>query len=306
MRCPTLSELPPPPPGKTGWPWTEESTALPTGREAEYRPITIVSPSFNTGRYLEETIRSILLQGYPNLEYIIIDGGSTDGSLDIVMKYAPWITSWVSEPDGGYADAVNKGFARATGDILAWMPISDRYVPGALAAANHHLGDGTTDLIFGRPRRIKDNGDVVEVRPIVSKNLRHLALYARRNPSQPTTFWRKELHQKAGSLNANLRYAADSEWFLRLSLIGNCRWIPDVICDIRVHADQISTVHFEKMRDEWFTAWSNIVKRHGISRLRLALGAVLLTPFMRYRYSGWKGVFRVPKLTSLRGTLFKP
>src|SRR4030095_5356658 len=103
MQCPTLSELPPPPPGKTGWPWTEESRRLPEQKPARCRwpVISVAMPSPYQGKFIQETIRSVLLQGYPELEYIIIDGGSTDESVEIIKKYEPWLTHWVSEPDRG-------------------------------------------------------------------------------------------------------------------------------------------------------------------------------------------------------------
>src|SRR5581483_1353273 len=108
-----LNDFPPPPPGKRGFPW-ELPLSFPMLPEAHDLPrISIVTPSFQQGDFLEETIRSVLLQGYPNLEYFVIDGGSTDGSVAILEKYAPWLTGWVSEPDRGQAHAINKGLARA-------------------------------------------------------------------------------------------------------------------------------------------------------------------------------------------------
>ena len=118
MRSPSLHELPPPPPGRTGWPWTEASAALPAryGRMAGPWPrISVVTPSFNQARFLEATLRSILLQGYPDLEYFVLDGGSTDGSVEIIKKYEPWLTSWVSEPDGGQSAAINRGLRLSSG-----------------------------------------------------------------------------------------------------------------------------------------------------------------------------------------------
>jgi len=121
MRCPTLEELPAPPQGKFGWPWTEESPQLPEKQPSgkPWPKISIVTPSYNQADFIEETIRSMLLQGYPNLEYIIIDGGSTDKSVEIIQKYEPWLSYWVSESDRGQTHAVNKGFAMCKGEILA-------------------------------------------------------------------------------------------------------------------------------------------------------------------------------------------
>src|SRR5262245_37717609 len=117
MHCLTLRDLPPPPAGKTGWPWTEESLRL-SERMPEvhcWPPITIITPSFNQGRFIEETIRSILLQGYPNLEYFVLDGGSTDDTVAIIRKYSSWISFWVSEPDHGQSAAINRGLRMGSG-----------------------------------------------------------------------------------------------------------------------------------------------------------------------------------------------
>ena len=120
VSTPTLSALPPPPDGKTGWPWTEASPSFPAfmPNGAEWPKISIITPSFNQAIYLEETIRSVLLQGYPNLEFFIIDGGSTDASVEIIRKYEKWLSGWVSEKDSGQSEAINKGFSRCTGEIF--------------------------------------------------------------------------------------------------------------------------------------------------------------------------------------------
>ena len=130
-----FSNLPAAPRGKTGWPWTGGPVSECDFTDSPSAPrITIVTPSYNQGEFLEEAIRSVLLQGYPNLEYFIIDGGSTDQSLEILRKYEPWLDHWVSEPDRGQSHALNKGLARATGVIAGWLCADDLLLPGALGA----------------------------------------------------------------------------------------------------------------------------------------------------------------------------
>lgn len=123
----TLKDLPAPPEGKTGWPWTESSPQLPDKMPdgSEWPKISIVTPNYNYGRFIEETIRSVLLQGYPNLEYIVIDGNSTDNSVEIIKKYEPWLTYWVSEKDKGQANAINRGINLATGEWFNWLNSDD-------------------------------------------------------------------------------------------------------------------------------------------------------------------------------------
>lgn len=135
MRCPTLKELPPPPEGKTGWPWTEETSSLPETMPdgLPWPRISIVTVSYNRIQFIEETIRSILLQGYPDLEYVIIDGASDDGTVDIIRRYQPWISYWVSEKDRGENPALNKGLPRCTGDIITFFSSDDIYLKGTFA-----------------------------------------------------------------------------------------------------------------------------------------------------------------------------
>jgi cellulose synthase/poly-beta-1,6-N-acetylglucosamine synthase-like glycosyltransferase len=118
MRCPTLAELPPPPKGRTGWPWTVESSrSVESGRHALPR-VTVVTPSFNQGQFIEETLRSVLLQGYPDIEYFVLDGGSNDNSVEVIQRYSPWLSFWVSERDRGQSAAINRGLRMGTGSAV--------------------------------------------------------------------------------------------------------------------------------------------------------------------------------------------
>src|SRR4051812_45214192 len=132
-----LTKLPSPPSTRSGWPWEASHSSPPNLAvpPMAYPRISIVTPSCNQAAYLEETIRSVLLQGYPNLEYFVIDGGSTDGSIDIIRKYEAWITGWVSEADRGQSHAINKGFQRCTGDLITFQNSDDYYLPGAFEDA---------------------------------------------------------------------------------------------------------------------------------------------------------------------------
>ena len=169
MRCPTLKELPSPSTGDKRWPWTEESPQFPDTMpdSLPWPRISIVTPSLNQGQFLEETIRSVLLQGYPDLQYIIIDGGSTDESITIIKKYEKWLGYWVSEPDRGQSHAINKGFSAATGKIVSWLNSDDLYLPntfktitdysskypeaGAWAGGGRQIDSKTGEKIWDRP-----------------------------------------------------------------------------------------------------------------------------------------------------------
>jgi glycosyltransferase involved in cell wall biosynthesis len=211
MKCPPLCALPTPPADRTGWPWTVETPEL---TDASGWPrITIVTPSLNQAEYLEETIRSILLQGYPDLEYFVIDGGSTDGSVDIIRRYAPNLAGWASEPDRGQSHALNKGFARASGQVHAFLNSDDRYEPGALQAVATHLRHGHR-WVAGQVRFTSDGGagGVVPQQP----DGRFTSWFLTCPVAQPGSFWTAELHRLAGSFREDYTCLFDYEFWLRM------------------------------------------------------------------------------------------
>lgn len=221
-----LLELPPAPQDKFGWPWTEATPPLPVKMPdgSPWPKISIVTPSFNQAQYIEETIRSVLLQGYPNLEYIIIDGGSTDGSVEIIKKYEPWLTYWISEPDRGQSHAINKGFSTSTGDIIAWINSDDYYLPGAFSAValeflHSNWVHGATIVIeensciqrLIEPERAADSKIDACFKNDVSFNF---------TVSQPGHFWAKTLINEIGLLNGKYHYCMDRDWMTRALASG--------------------------------------------------------------------------------------
>jgi len=185
--------------------------------------ISIVTPSYQQGQFIEETIRSVLLQGYQNLEYIVIDGGSTDESVSIIRKYEPWLTHWVSEKDQGQSHAINKGFAKATGDILAWLNSDDFYLPSALARSvemtpKHglvlgdvwHVGEDSLPL---RCMRLKDRAKATGT--ILENMMQKDFIF-----QQQGMFWSRTLHQELRGLNERLHYVMDLDFLLRAMALG--------------------------------------------------------------------------------------
>src|SRR5919109_3422360 len=234
--APTFGDLPTAPAGKTGGPWTEVGEPLPETMP-DGRPwprISIVTPSYNQAPFLEATVRSVLLQGYPNLEYIVVDGGSEDGSPEILRRYDEWLASWVSEPDEGQSDAVNKGFARATGEIFGWLNSDDVYEPGALREVARYFAtaQGCT-LLYGRGSYIDERGRKTGSCDWIRPFDRRLFLTSN-FILQPAAFWRAELWKEAGELDAECHWAMDWEWLLRATAIARPHFVPVELASWRV------------------------------------------------------------------------
>ena len=240
MRAPSLNELPPPPPGKRGWPWTvgspQVADSMPDGQR--WPRVSVVTPSYNQAEFLEETIRSVLLQGYPNLEYIIIDGGSTDSSVAIIRRYAGWLAHWESAPDRGQSHAINKGWGRATGDILCWLNSDDFYFAGAIAQAATALSSNSTAAaVYSNCRYIDGHGSpLVERTPGETSFGRLLEGLVGHIP-QPTTFVRRSALSAVGLLDGNLDYSMDYDLWLRISMRNPLHYVDALWAATRMHKD---------------------------------------------------------------------
>lgn len=182
----------------------------------KFPKISIVTPSYNQGQFLEETIQSVLNQDYPNIEYIIIDGGSTDNSVEIIKKYEDRLTCWVSEPDKGMTHALNKGFRKATGEILNWINSDDYFLSGAFHAAAKGFNEGTSMLgfIYGAFELILSNGALFEFRKPINFDASILR-YGRHLFAQPASFFHRRVLDEIGLLNEELPYAMDYEFWVR-------------------------------------------------------------------------------------------
>lgn len=232
----SIIDLPSPPPDKIGWPWTEVPPQLPSTMPdgSEWPKISIVTPSFNQAQYLEETIRSVLLQGYPNQEYIIIDGGSTDGSVEIIKKYEPWLTFWVSEPDRGQSHAINKGFKHSTGEIMAWLNSDDYYAPDAFSKVVMAFKD--TQWVAGNCYVIYKDGtiDCPKGQPVIT--MEQWLLHNQQ--IQPNVFWRRSIWVDSGGVDEGMHYSFDYDLWLKFAQFQMCPvWIDQYIAHYRIHND---------------------------------------------------------------------
>jgi glycosyltransferase involved in cell wall biosynthesis len=198
--------------------------------------VSIVTPSFNQARYLEATIRSALEQDYPNIEYIVVDGASTDGSVEIIKKYADRLAWWVSEKDQGQTDAINKGFARARGDILAWINSDDTYEPGAVSAAVKYLQDHPdVGMVYGDAHFIDEGGRVIG--KFAARQTDYLRL--RRgyvHIPQQAAFFRADLWREVGPLDPSFYFAMDYDLWVRLAARAPIQYTPQMWANFRLHS----------------------------------------------------------------------
>lgn len=298
MLCPELDVLPPPPSGKTGWPWTEESARLPDrmldGRS--WPRISIVTPSYNQGRFIEEAIRSVLLQGYPDLEYIIIDGGSTDNTVEIIKKYAPWLTYWVSEQDRGQSHAINKGLEKSTGNLFNWHNSDDVLMPNSLATmAKAMLEHPQAGCVHGRRIFINNAGNVWGVSKDGYNNTVSFSpeltasVSALKTGCQPACLMDRNLVIQAGRIDENLHYIMDIDLLLRIALVKPPIQIDSPFVYVRAHPDTKSLQWNSQRAGERIYVAEKIFSRPDLPSSITKLRKRTLATAHRY---AWRGCIR--------------
>lgn len=210
--------------------------------------ISIITPSLNQAAYIEKTISSVLGQRYPNLEYIIIDGGSSDGTVDIIRKFEAQLAYWISESDRGQSDAINKGLKLATGDIVGYLNSDDYYLEGAFKrVADAYRNDQTVDLWHGRCQIVDQHGAKIDQRVGSIKRYEEIldlwdVWWNGRNFVQPEVFWTRRIGQQVGSFREDLHWVMDYEYWLRILFTGaKVGFVDAELAAFRLHPNQKSS-----------------------------------------------------------------
>ena len=244
------------------WPMLVKNAITPDLLTIQTWPkISIVTPSYNQGGVLERTIRSVLMQGYPNLEYIVIDGGSTDNSVEIVKKYERWLTYWVSEKDHGQSHAINKGFEKATGELLGWINSDDWYTEQALfkfAAA--YLEDRSVGAISGQGHVVNTNNVITHIPQLVQINKDNLLEWANGGDfMQPSCLFTREAWQNCGPLDEGLNYSLDVDLWLKIAERYEFKQLPDLLSYALSHPNAKTT----SQRNAMYADLALVLMRHG-------------------------------------------
>jgi glycosyltransferase involved in cell wall biosynthesis len=251
---------------------------------SEYPRVSIVTPSYNQGAYLEQTISSVLGQDYPNIEYIVVDGASTDNSIDIIRKYSDRIRWWVSEPDHGQAEAINKGFAHTGGTILGWINSDDTYLAGTIqAVVTIFLQNPEIGLVFADVYSVDAKSEIFNTMRYGSYNLVDLMCF--RMIGQTSVFFRREVWEKSGGLDQNYHYLLDHQLWLKMAATASMKYIPQVWSSARYHEKAKNKAYPLAFGKEafrlvdWMQVQPDLAKIYSIRKAKILAGAYRLNGY---------------------------
>jgi glycosyltransferase involved in cell wall biosynthesis len=200
--------------------------------------ISIITCSFQQAKFLERTILSVIDQNYPHLEYIVLDGGSTDGSVEIIRKYERHLAFWTTEKDGGQSAAINRGLKMATGDIVGWLNSDDTLAAKSLGRiGNFYATRPRAELLYGHTWQIDEHDRVLRRLVSVPTSASELIFFNRNIICQPGTTWRRRLHEQLGYLDESLHLLMDNDWWIRVAKVAKLHCVPWHLGNLRMHAD---------------------------------------------------------------------
>jgi glycosyltransferase involved in cell wall biosynthesis len=264
--------------------------------------ISLVTPVYNSAKYIEQTIQSVLGQNYPDLEYFIIDGGSTDGTVDIIRNYEAQISGWLSEPDNGMYDALNKGFARTSGEVMGWISATDQLHTGGLAVVGSVFRDlSEVEWITGRPTGFNDEGMTTVVLDLPHWSHFRFLAGANRYIQQESTFWRRSLWERAGSrMDSSRRNCADFELWVRFFRYAKLYPVDALIGGFRAHGDSLGFLDLDashRIHDEYIAAeLAATPGLHSVKLFRRLNQFVQSVPKLRglWNRTALRGLYRLP------------
>jgi glycosyltransferase involved in cell wall biosynthesis len=251
--------------------------------------VSVITPSYNQSGFLEDTIKSVLAQDYPAIEYLIVDGGSTDGSVEIIHKYKSEITWWVSEPDEGQASAINKGMAKARGEIVAWLNSDDLYLPGAVSrAVAEYQSHPQLGLVFGNAVTIDAGG--CPIKELIFPDWQLEDLIGFRIICQPAVFMARELYEQVAGLDLNYHFMLDHQLWIRIATLAPVQHVPSMLAAARHHeaaknVSQAAAFGRETLEVlEWMETQPNLASLVAANKRQVLAGAYRLNA--RYLMDG--------------------
>lgn len=242
-----------------------------------YSPlVSIVTPSYNQARFLEETIQSVLSQDYTNIEYIIVDGGSSDGSLEIIQRYSDQLAWWISEPDQGQADAINKGFSHASGDIYAWLNSDDTYLPDTIKRAVDFFGDHPeVAMVYADANLVDEHGNILGRFPAQQTNMERMLRGSVHIPQQ-TTFYKANIWKQIGGLDPSFFFAMDYDLWVRIAKITPPVYVKQLWANFRLHGEGKTIVSDDRCYPEML----RVYQREKGNRLSLLAIRAFIRPLI--------------------------